>query len=197
MSSPGSDAGGDVGADGRDARGDDAGTDESGTPDAAATDAEARFARVAPGSHSTLGTVLLLLALLFVPWSVQVFSGRDATFLFAWGLLNTNPPSVTTLCEFLFVYTRGLPEYILAWPLSTVLYGVSLVSAVSGWLVGWEDPRVTGGLLAVAAVAQLQLAWGFSLQPTRTAWPVGALALLSVAWWCYWPAVRASFDPEA
>ncbi|MFD1684772.1 TIGR04206 family protein [Halobellus litoreus] len=198
MSSPGSDAGGDVGADGRDARGDDAGTDESGTPGAADTDArvEARFARVAPGAHSTVGTVLLLLALLFVPWSVQVFSGRDATFVFAWGLLNTNPPSVTTLYEFLFVYTRGLPEYILAWPLSTVLYGGALVSAVSGWLVGWEDPRVTGGLLAVAAVAQLQLAWGFSLQPTRTAWPVGALALLSVAWWCYWPAVRASFDPE-
>ena len=156
-----------------------------------------RFARVAPGSHSSAGTVLLLLALLAVPWSVQVFSGRDATFLFAWGLLNTNPPSVTTLSEFLFVYTRGLPEYILAWPLSVVLYGVALASASSGWLRGREDPRVTGGLLVVAAVAQMQLAWGFAVQPTRTAWPVGSVALVAVAWWCYWPAVRASVDPEA
>ncbi|MFD1599559.1 TIGR04206 family protein [Halobellus rarus] len=152
---------------------------------------------MAPGSHSSAGTVVLLLALLFVPWSVQVFSGRDATFLFAWGLLNTNPPSVTTLPDFLFVYTRGLPEYILAWPLSVVLYVLAFASAASGWLLGREDPRVTGGLLVVAAVAQLQLAWGFALQPTRTAWPVGSVALLAVAWWCYWPAVRASIDPDS
>ncbi|MDQ2053550.1 MULTISPECIES: TIGR04206 family protein [Halobellus] len=144
-------------------------------------------------SRTTARTVAVLLALLVVPWSVQVFSGRDATFLFAWGLFNTNPLSVTTLSDFLFVYTQGLPEYILAWPLSVVLYALALVSAVIGWRTGREDPRVTAGLLVVAAIAQLRLAWGFSVQPARTAWPTGTAAFLVVVWWCYWPRVQARF----
>jgi len=134
----------------------------------------------------------VLLALLAVPWSVQMFAGGDATFLFAWGLVNTDPPSVTTVYEFLFVYTRGLPEYILAWPLSVFLYALASASAVVGWRTGREDPRVTAGLLVVAAVAQLRLAWGFSVQPGRVAWPVASVAFLVVAGWEYWPAVRAA-----
>jgi uncharacterized protein (TIGR04206 family) len=126
------------------------------------------------------------LGLLAVPWSVQVFSGRDATLLFAWGLVNTNPPVVTTLPEFLFLYTQGLPEYILAWPLSVGLYLTALASAAVGWRTGREDSRVTGGLLVVAAVAQVRLAWGFSVQPNRVAWPVGTVALLAVATAHYW-----------
>jgi uncharacterized protein (TIGR04206 family) len=129
---------------------------------------------------------LAFLGLLAVPWSVQVFSGRDATLLFAWGLVNTNPPMVTTLPEFLFLYTQGLPEYILAWPLSVGLYVIALASAAVGWTTGREDPRVTAGLLAVAAVAQTQLAFGFSVQPNRVAWPVGSAALLAVAAAHYW-----------
>jgi uncharacterized protein (TIGR04206 family) len=125
--------------------------------------------------------VLGVVGLLAVPWSVQVFSGRDATLLFAWGLVNTNPPMVTTLPEFLFLYTMGLPEYILAWPLSVGLYAAAIASAGVGWWTGREDPRVTAGLLLVAAVAQAQLAWGFSIQPNRVAWPVGSAALVAVA----------------
>jgi uncharacterized protein (TIGR04206 family) len=125
--------------------------------------------------------VLGVVGLLAVPWSVQVFSGRDATLLFAWGLVNTNPPMVTTLPEFLVLYTMGLPEYILAWPLSVGLYAAALASAGVGWWTGREDPRVTAGLLLVAAVAQAQLAWGFSIQPNRVAWPVGSAALVAVA----------------
>jgi uncharacterized protein (TIGR04206 family) len=134
--------------------------------------------------------VYALLALLAIPWSVQVFTDGDATFLFAWGLLNTNPITVTTLPDFLFVYTRGLPEYILAWPLSVLLYALALASAVGGWRTGREDPRVTVGLLTVAAVAQFRLAWGFSVQPGRIAWPIASAAFLVVAGWGYWSAVR-------
>ncbi len=129
-----------------------------------------------------------------MPWSIQSFGGRDVTFLFAWGLLNTDPLSVTTIYRFLFVYTRGLPEYILAWPLSVVAYGLALASAVAGWLGSREDPRVTAGLLVVAAALQARLAWGFSVQPTRTAWPLGTVALLAAAWWCYWPALGGGDD---
>ncbi|MFC7173431.1 hypothetical protein ACFQL0_08800 [Haloplanus litoreus] len=44
---------------------------------------------------------------------------------------------------------------------------------------------MTAGLLAAAGVAQVTLARGFSFQPGRTAWPLGTLACLIVAWWVY------------
>ena len=138
--------------------------------------------------------VLALVGLVAVPWSVQVFSGRDATLLFAWGLVNTNPLMVTTLPEFLFLYTMGLPEYILAWPLSVGSYAAALASAGVGWWTGREDPRVTAGLLLVAAVAQARLAFGFSIQPDRVAWPVGSAALVAVAAAYYWSWTRRPSD---
>ncbi|QIB73515.1 TIGR04206 family protein [Halogeometricum borinquense] len=130
-------------------------------------------------------TIPALLALLLVPWSVQVFSGRDATFVFAWGLLNTNPLQVTNLYEFLFVYTMGLPEYIYSWPLSVVLYVFAVGFAVVAPIVGYEDRRVVAGLLATAGVAQLSFAQGFSFQPGRTAWPVGTVLMLGIAAYIY------------
>jgi uncharacterized protein (TIGR04206 family) len=124
---------------------------------------------------------LAFVVALAVPWSVQVFTGRDATLLFAWGLVNTNPYTLVTLPEFLFVYTRGLPGFILAWPLSVGLYALAAGSAVVGWRFRRADPRVTAGLLVCAAVLQVQLAWGFSVQPNRVAWPVGSIVLVAVA----------------
>ncbi len=79
---------------------------------------------------------LAFVVALAVPWSVQVFTGRDATLLFAWGLVNTNPYTLVTLPEFLFVYTRGLPGFILAWPLSVGLYALAAGSAVVGRIRG-------------------------------------------------------------
>jgi uncharacterized protein (TIGR04206 family) len=134
--------------------------------------------------------VLVLVALAVVPWSVQVFSVGDATFLFPWGLLNTNPLHVTPITDFLFRYTMGLPNYILAWPLGTLLWVGALASAVFGFF-DREDPRVTAGLLVLAGVTQLSVAAGFSVQPYRTAYPTGTFALWLVAWWVYWPLVRA------
>jgi len=120
---------------------------------------------------------------LLLPWSVQVFSRADATFVFPWGLVNTNPPGVTDLYSFLFVYTAGLPDYILAWPLSVALYLVGVASVVAGAVAGpaYEDRRVTAAALTCAGVAQLSLAYGFSVQPYRTAWPTGTLVLVAVA----------------
>jgi uncharacterized protein (TIGR04206 family) len=137
---------------------------------------------------------VVILALVALPWSIQVFDARDATFLFAWGLVNTNPPMVTPLLDFLFIYTQGLPEYILAWPLSVLAYIGTLGSAVSGVVFDREDPRVTGGLLIIMAIAQLRLAWGFSFQPYRTAWPIASGLCVLIAWWFYWPRVRTHQD---
>lgn len=120
---------------------------------------------------------------LVFPWSVQVFTRADATLLFPWGLVNTTPPTVTDLYSFLFVYTAGLPDYILAWPLSVALYLVAVASVAAGVLVGRadEDRRVTAAALAFAGLTQLSLAVGFSVQPYRTAWPTGTLVLVVVA----------------
>jgi uncharacterized protein (TIGR04206 family) len=128
----------------------------------------------------------VVLTLLAVPWSVQTFVGtRPPGFVFAWGLLNFDPFSVTFLWDFLFRYTMGLPDYILAWPLSVVCYLLALASALGGYLFDREDPRVTAGLLAAAGVAQLTLARGFSFQPGRVGWPLGTAACWLVAWWVY------------
>lgn len=127
-----------------------------------------------------------VLALLAVPWSVGTFAdGGPPTAVFAWGLVTAAPPSVTFLWDFLFRYTAGLPDFILAWPLSVVCYLFALASASAGRLFDREDPRVTAGLLVAAGVAQVSLARGFAVQPGRTAWPLGALACWLVAWWVY------------
>ncbi|MFC5365587.1 TIGR04206 family protein [Salinirubrum litoreum] len=143
------------------------------------------------GQLRRVRVVAVLLAVgAVVPWSVQVFTARDATWLFAWGLVNTNPLQVTTLVDFLFVYTQGLPAFILAWPASVVCYLLVLGSALLGLWIDWEDPRVTAGLLVLAGIAQLSVAQGFSYQPNRTAYPLGTAVLWAVAWWGYWPRVK-------
>ncbi|MFB6079911.1 MAG: TIGR04206 family protein [Haloferacaceae archaeon] len=138
--------------------------------------------------------VAALLALAAVPWWVQTFAGGDVTLLFPWGMVNLWPFAVTTLYHYLFVYTTGLPGFILAWPLSVGLYLLALGSAIGGAVLGREDVRVTGGLLVLAGIAQLSVARGFSVQPTRTAYPLGTAALWAVAWLWYWPAVRDGWD---
>ena len=139
-------------------------------------------------------SLVVLLLLFAVPWSVQTFSrGGGTTFVFGWGLFNTQPPNATYIWDFFFLYTQGLPGYIYAWPISLFCYLGAVLSGLVGLLWEREDPRVTGGLLVVAGVAQFSLARDFSVQPFRTAWPLGTLAFLVVAWWLYWPAAKRRF----
>jgi uncharacterized protein (TIGR04206 family) len=147
-------------------------------------------ARVRERLRRTRVVAVLVAVGAVVPWSVQVFTARDATWLFSWGLVNTNPVQVTTITDFLFVYTQGLPEFILAWPASVVCYLLALGAALLGAWADWEDPRVTAGLLVLAGIAQLSVAQGFSYQPNRTAYPLGTVVLWLVAWWGYWPRVK-------
>ena len=141
--------------------------------------------------------LLAIAALLAVPWTV-VLIGGGYTLVFGFGLLNTNPPQLVTLSDFLFRFTAGpgtLPEYLLAWPTSLLLYFGALVSAAGG-VVGHEDRRVTVGLLVFAGLAQVSVALGLSRATGRLAIPIGAGCLWAVTWWYYGPDLR-SFLPAS
>ncbi|RDZ65368.1 TIGR04206 family protein [Haloferax sp. Atlit-12N] len=117
-----------------------------------------------------------------VPWSVQTFTTGSTTLLFPWGLVGPSTGSVTTITDFFLRFTMGLPDYILVWPVGVACYLVAL----SGALFGREDVRLTAAGLVLAGVTQLEVARGFSVQPGRTAWPVGTVLLWAVAGFVYW-----------
>ncbi|SIQ97738.1 TIGR04206 family protein [Haladaptatus litoreus] len=103
-----------------------------------------------------------------------------------------NPASlhVTTLPEYLFVLTAGLPPQLLAWPLSVLFYLLALVSAFSG---RFEDRRVTGGLLVLAGVTQLNFVFRFVAYGGLVV-PLGPIALFAVVWWFHWPDLRGALS---
>ncbi|WP_246045739.1 TIGR04206 family protein [Halorussus ruber] len=128
--------------------------------------------------------LLALAAMFLVPWTVLT----TGDLVFAWGLLSLDPLHVTTLPDYLFVYTRGLPRRLLAWPVAVLLYLLAVGSALLG-LVGREDGRVTGGLLVFSGVSGLQFALGMT-RSGLLAVPVGVVLLWTAAWWFYWPDLR-------
>jgi len=133
--------------------------------------------------------LLAVAALFLVPWTV-VPDGANLALVFPWGLANTAPPGVTTLPEYLLVYTRGLPRYLRAWPVATILHACALASAGAGrFRMGLEDRRVTGGLLALAGVSSLRVTLGL-LGSGAVAVPLGTAAAWTVAWWFHAPAFR-------
>ncbi|EMA45194.1 TIGR04206 family protein [Halococcus saccharolyticus] len=142
-----------------------------------------------PGSSTPRRRLLVLLALGLVPWTVLV--GSEVTLLFPFGLVNANPLHLTPLNDYLR-FARGfaaLPRYLQAWPVSVGCYLAGLASALVG-VVWREDPRVTGGLIALAGLSHVSVAVGLSRGIGRLALPIGPVLALAVAWWFYWPAVR-------
>jgi uncharacterized protein (TIGR04206 family) len=140
------------------------------------------------GSQSRLLTIA---AVGLFPWSV-VLAGSELTLVFSFGLVDPVPLHVTDVVRYAFVYTRGLPEFLFAWPVGTALYLVALASALSGYVFDREDRRVTAVVLVLVAVTQVSFARGFSQQPGRVALPLGALLCVAVVWWFDWPALRES-----
>ena len=125
----------------------------------------------------------IVVALLVLPWSV-VSTPNGLSLVFAWGLVNPVPLAVTNLYDYLFVYTRGLPPRLVAWPASVFLYAGALASVLSGRYLGREDRRVTVALLFLAG---LQHAW-FALGTSRggvVVIPLGTALLWTAAWLAY------------
>ena len=128
-----------------------------------------------------------------IPWTLLALGG-EYTLVFGFGLFNTNPPQLVTIYEYLFRFTAGpatLPDYLLAWPTSLLLYCGALASALGG-VFGFEDRRVTAGLLVFAGFTQVSVALGLSRALGRLAIPVGTGVLWVVTWWFYWPALRGT-----
>ncbi|QZP36779.1 TIGR04206 family protein [Halobaculum magnesiiphilum] len=138
----------------------------------------ARLPRATP--RRVLAAVLLCG---LVPWSVQLFSASTIPFLrFVWGGLSFTP----------VIYARTLPEYLalsgspllVPWVVAAACWLLAVASA-SLALVDREDPRVTAGLLVLAGAVNASVALRFGIQPSRTGYPVGTLALWAVAAWRY------------
>lgn len=132
--------------------------------------------------------LLALLALAALPWTVLT----SGDLVFAWGLVTTDPIHLTTLSDYLLVYTRGLPNRLLAWPIAVLLYALAVGNATLGTLApNVEDRRVTGGLLGLAGLSDLWFALGLRT-PGLLAVPVGTVLLWTAAWWFHWPDLRTA-----
>ena len=128
-----------------------------------------------------------------LPWTVILLDG-EASLVFGFGLVNTNPPMLVNVYEYLFVYTGRLPQRLQAWPAGVVLHAGALASAIRG-LRGLEDARLTGGLLAFAGVAHARVAYGLHrafMSPggAVAVVPLGSLATWAVVYWYYLPLAR-------
>jgi len=137
---------------------------------------------MAAGPRRRLAAVV---AVGLLPWTVLVIGG-ELTLVFPVGLVNTSPPNFVLITDFFFRYTDGLPAFIEAWGSGVLLYVVALVSALAS-LRGRGDPRITALALVGAGLLQVQVFFGFDRRLGYTAFPLGTVLLLAVAWWYYWP----------
>jgi uncharacterized protein (TIGR04206 family) len=135
--------------------------------------------------------------LFLLPWSVLSYGGvteGSTTLLFAWGLFDPATAQVTGIHTYL-TYTRGLPDWLLAWPVGAGALVGALASAAVGYARGRDSDshrghrqrteRVTASLLALVGVAVLSLSWGFSGQLGRTGFPLGTAVAWAVGGW-FW-----------
>jgi uncharacterized protein (TIGR04206 family) len=126
-----------------------------------------------------------IVALGLVPWSI-VLAGRELTLVFAFGLVDPQPFHLTDLYTYVTAYTRGLPQFLRAWPIGTGIYALAVLSAVSGVLFDREDRRVTALLLVLVGLTQLSFAWGFTRRSYTVAFPVGTVLAWTIVWWFDW-----------
>ncbi len=141
-------------------------------------------------AHSTpRRRLIVLLAIAVVPWTV-VFIGNEVTLLFPFGVFNSNPPQLTdlyTLLSFGWRLPRN-PELV---PLSYTFYALALAGVAVGVARdGAEPERLTAGLLVLAGVTHVGVAYSVAYKLQWTPVPFGALLLFAVAWWFYWDDLR-------
>lgn len=147
-------------------------------------------------ASTPLRRLLALLALSAVPWTLILVDG-GATLVSPLGFLDV--PSGRAVDTYsLLAGGGGLPRSAELLPASLLLYLAALASGAvelagdrAGRPVG--DPRATGGLLALAALAHLGVSYAVVHRLQYTPLPVGVVLVLLVAWALYRP--RAGMAP--
>lgn len=110
--------------------------------------------------------------------------------LFPFGVYNSNPPQLADLYT-LLSYGWELPRNPELVPLSYAFYALALASIGVGVVRdGLEPERLTAGLLVLAGVTHLGVAYSVAYRLRWTPVPVGAVLLLTAAWWFYWDDLR-------
>ena len=132
--------------------------------------------------------LLALVVVGLLPWTVIVGPGGVET-VFLFGLANPATGHFVSLPAYLFVLTSGLPDRLLAWPASALLYAGGLVAEVVDERRG-GDVRLTAGLVGLAGLAHLGFALGIVTREGSTVVPLGPVLAGLVVWWFYWPALR-------
>ena len=137
-----------------------------------------------------------LLAFLLVgvtPWTVVAGPG-GVGLVFLFGLQNPATAHFVSLPEYLFVLTSGLPDRLLAWPASSLLYvgglGVEVVDRFRGGSVPGGDASLAAGLFGLAGLAHLAFAFGLETRADSVVVPLGPALVGLVLWWSYWPSFR-------
>jgi len=138
-----------------------------------------------PGARGL--AVLALLGLL--PWTVLLDPG-GVQVVALWGLAVPATGHVVSLPRYLFVLTAGLPDRLLAWPASALLYLAGWAAAAAERL-GRGDARLSAGLLGLAALAHLGFAVGLARLGGATVLPVGPALVGGAVWWIYGRTLRA------
>jgi len=142
-----------------------------------------------PTNDAPRTRLLGVLSLLIVPWTVLLSDGH-VTLVMPLGLFDPFGPHVTLLPDYLAATGGGPPPFLYSWPLGLVIYTFALAGVVAEAL-DRGDPRVTGGLLVLVGVTQLTVAWGFLRRGGYVVVPLSMIAAWTLAWWFYWPDLRA------
>ena len=138
---------------------------------------------VSPRVNTATRRLVVLVAVGLLPWSVLVGpAGVDLVFL--WGLANPATGHFVGLPAYLFTYTSGLPDRLLAWPASALCYLAGVLAEVTRGRVH-DDPRLAAGLVGFAALAHLPFALGLARPGAPTVLPLGPVLAGGLAWWLY------------
>jgi uncharacterized protein (TIGR04206 family) len=121
----------------------------------------------------------VLLGLALVPWSVQLLDGTLPGLRFVWGMVSFEPLAASTL--FAYLAFGGAP-IVFDWTLAAGFFVLAVLATAAEALTNSRYGRVAAGLLALAGIVNLSVAWTFSIQPGRTALSIGTVLLWYVAW---------------
>jgi len=141
-----------------------------------------------PAVRPTGRQLLVLVGVGLLPWTVITWPGGTQVVAL-WGLLNPATLHVVSLPEYLFVLTAGLPDRLLAWPASALLYLAGLGAVVAD-RYGRGDRRLTVGLLGLAGLAHLGFAAGVAARGAAAVLPIGPVLLGAALWWFDGPFIR-------